>query len=333
MDTEVLKEQAQIPAISITDFRATKQDMLGLLVCFVIWMIIYALINKYLDMPEMLIVAQKKAAGDKKELHKVYKQHRKYVSSTIAMIMSVFTFVFSGYYFLNYGLTVGKWNNGLEYIQCTVVTSYFLADWVFALKYGQNDIVFAAHHILSLFIFGMPILYNRLGSESTIGIWFGEVSGPFVNLRDIFPLINHITLANTFAFLYSKKNVDAKEQKKRADFIILVNELIFVVTFIIARTYGFGYLVKEISYSQAPLLYKISINGMWFVSMIWLWQIAHKMSKILSLELFPNSFIFKKIYQILRTIRPIQPAFLLFSAWYTNRHTLAFHGVYEYFGF
>lgn len=55
-------------------------------------------------------------------------------------------------------------------------------------------------------------------------------------------------------------------------------------------------------YDDSPLFYKIQMVGLQVISMVWLWEILNKASK-LAWEKNPDSLVVKSLYEFLRANR------------------------------
>ena len=116
-----------------------------------------------------------------------------------------------------------------------------------------------------------------------------EISNPFINLRLCFDCMDDLSIGNLFRFLFGGGDVDNTECIKRGNMIRKINDIIFVVTFITARPLGIDILGYYIHTSQAPLHFKLTTMGLWFLSYIWIWEIINKVSKVLAMEVFPGN--------------------------------------------
>lgn len=159
--------------------------------------------------------------------------------------------------------------------------------------------------------YGTPFLYRRFASEGLVGMFVAEISNPFLNMRLIFEYMPDNSIANFFRFLFRSGNVDGAENKRRANLIRTINNVIFIIIFSIARPLGMEILGYNIHNSQAPLHFKISVMALWFLSYIWLWEIINKASKILATDVFPNNRILGETYKAMKAIRPYFPVYLM----------------------
>ena len=186
------------------------------------------------------------------------------------------------------------------------------------------------HHFICLTGYGTPFLYRRFASEGMVGMFLSDISNPFLNLRLCFDCIDDNTIGNFLRFLFRNGDVDSTECKRKGNLIKAINDVIFVVTFCIGRTFGYEFLVYYIHTSQAPLHFKLLVLGLWFLSYVWLWEIINKTSDVLATKVFPGNVILDKIHKFIKKCKPYLPVYLLVCAWMTSRHMMRYHGVYAY---
>jgi len=239
-------------------------------------------------------------------------------------------FSFGIYYFFTYGLRTDQECNDFEYAMTCLQISFFVLDFVTSLFFQHNDLKLIVHHTMAVIGYGTPFLYRRYGSESIFGMFLGEISGPFLAMREILPYVSDRALSNLSRFFYSNIPEDEVEEHRRAENVRTTNDFIFMITFIIARTCGFEYLFYYIHNSAAPLYFKLQASGFWFLGFVWMWEIFNKASKLFALELYPKNKIFNSMYKFFKAIRPLLPVYLLSILWYTNRHLLVQYKVYDY---
>ena len=147
------------------------------------------------------------------------------------------------------------------------------------------------HHTFCLIGYCTPFLYGRFASEGLVGMFLTEISNPFLNLRFVLDNIDDISIANFFRFLFSSDNCDGAENKRRANLIRTINNVIFISLFSISRPYGLEILGFNIHTSQAPIHFKLTMVSLYFLSYVWLWEIINKASKILATDVFPGNMI------------------------------------------
>ena len=326
--TQIPFSHQQMPPFSFTAIAATTSDYLHIIFYCFIWNITEKIILNYTPMPEYCISEYENAGQDPIALKKALNNFTQYKQNIKTIIHNIYGLVFGTYYVFTYGLRVDTWCNNLEYTMCKISLSYFVNDLISGFYYEQNDVWIHIHHVISIIGASVPFLYRRFGSEVAFATFLGEISGLFFQLRSVLPFIGNNSLANSFKFLFRNHNVDNAERKRRAELIRSLNEMTFVVTFIIARTFGFEFLGHQIQISKHPLILKLPF--LWFLSYFWLWDIVNKCTKVLATEIFPDSEISKKVYSFFKSIRPLKPLYLLTMLWYTSRHLLTYYKIYDY---
>lgn len=160
------------------------------------------------------------------------------------------------YYFCSYGLTEDTWCTSFEKIVCMIQIGYFLVDMMMGMYCGYIGVVMFFHHVLGFLGYCYPVFYNRFGSESIMVLAIAELSGPFLALRDILPLINDITLSKTFSLPFHGRDVDDKEHQNRAASIRNTNDVIFMICYIIARTFGLEYIFYRVQVGNSAFPFK-----------------------------------------------------------------------------
>ena len=206
----------------------------------------------------------------------------------------------------------------------TLSLSYMIVDWIIGFKHGQNDLKMNLHHIMAITGYGTPWVYRRYGSFSITGLFVGEFSGPFQTLRNILPYMDDKKLSTYF---YGEKGQNKELQHKQAENLRIINDLIFMVTFVFARMFLCEWLFFWIQYSDAPLYFKMQSSGLWFISFIWLWEIANKTVKLFADTLFPHINAFKILYGFLKKARPFMSVYLVWAFVFSNRY------IFDYYGF
>jgi len=287
MTQEITQAQA-MPAFEFSNIMVTKNDLLNLSVYIFGWLVILMVVMMYVPMPEKYAKELKEAGDDEKLKKKVMFKHLKFQNYVFSGINNTLAFGFGVYYFFAYGLIVDQWCNDFEYAMTTLQISFFMLDFVTSLFFGHNDMRLTIHHVMAVIGYGTPFLYRRYGSESIFGMFVGEFSGPFLAMREILPLISDRKLASVSRFMYSSDAKDEVEENKRAENVRTINDIIFMITFVIARTWGTEYLFYYIHHSAAPLYFKLQASGLWFLGFVWLWEIFNKASKIFAIDLFPK---------------------------------------------
>jgi len=138
-------------------------------------------------------------------------------------------------------------------------------------------------------------------------------------------------LAKSSRWFYSSDATDEKEETRRAGTVKALNDVVFMLTFILARTFCLDILLYTMHRSSLHLLFKLQSSGLYFLSYIWIWEIVNKAAKLFAVDLFPTVKIFSLVYKFFKSIRPLMPVYLLLMLWYTHRHLIAYYGVYDYF--
>jgi hypothetical protein len=107
----------------------------------------------------------------------------------------------------------------------------------------------------------------------------------------------------------------------------IANDIVFVIVFCAARTVLVDWLYVWTVYDDSPLFYKIQMVGLQVISMVWLWEILNKASK-LAWEKNPDSLVVKSLYKFLRVNRKwLTWVWMAFSVVFSIRYLLDYHGV------
>ena len=123
-----------------------------------------------------------------KELEKaILLKYTKYQNYWFSLINNVIAFAAGIYYFFAYGLIVDQECNNFEFALSQIQISFFTIDFITSFFFGQNDMKLAVHHIMAVISYSTPFFYRRFGSECMMGMVIGELSGPFLALREILP--------------------------------------------------------------------------------------------------------------------------------------------------
>lgn len=108
---------------------------------------------------------------------------------------------------------------------------------------------------------------------------------------------------------------------------MMANDIVFIVVFCGARTVLVDWLYVYSLYDDSPMFYKLQMVGLQVISMVWLWEIINKASK-LAWEKNPGSQLINSWYGFLRKNRKwLMWLWLAFSVVFSIRYLLDYHKV------
>lgn len=268
-------------------FEISRYEIIQLCVFVVFWHMITTLMNKYIKEPKQIIQL--------KEEHDYIKARNQYYLTYKSLIHSTYAALIGLYFVLNYSLTCSQTNTQFETLILSISYSYFVYDTILDCYYNVLSPMLIAHHAIVLIACFFPLAYRRYGTESIYAMLITEISGPFYHLRSILPFIG-------------------------SDLLKKVNDIVFMVVFTIARTVVISPVMRQTQYDKnAPLLFKLQQFGLWYLSLIWCWQIANSAAKILKEDIFPGWGIFRAFYGFMRYIRKFWVLFYIIALIYTSR--------------
>ncbi|KAK1298124.1 hypothetical protein QJS10_CPB14g00059 [Acorus calamus] len=121
------------------------------------------------------------------------------------------------------------------------------------------------HHLVSILGIGASFIYGSGGSEMVAALWLTEISSPFLHMREIL-----------------------KEFGYRDTDLNLAVDIIFSVTFSLARMGGGPYLAYLTLTADNLLFIKIMAVGLQLVSAFWFYKIVRMVKYKLSRRMAPN---------------------------------------------
>ncbi|KAJ3700701.1 hypothetical protein LUZ61_004406 [Rhynchospora tenuis] len=131
-----------------------------------------------------------------------------------------------------------------------VTLAYLIYDLIFTVLYKHCTLDNALHHIVSIIGLGAGLAYQKCLWELVASLWITEISSPFLHARDIL-----------------------KEFGIRDTDLNLLMDVLFAVTFSVARMVGGPYIVYVTLTADNPFLIKAMALGLQFVSVFWFYKI------------------------------------------------------------
>ncbi|KAG0493548.1 hypothetical protein HPP92_004542 [Vanilla planifolia] len=142
-----------------------------------------------------------------------------------------------------------------EQMQTLSVTfSYLIYDLICCQLDEQTSLDNTMHHLVSIVGIGAGLAYEQCGSEMVASLWITEISSPFLHMREIL-----------------------KELGYRDTNINLTFDILFAVTFSIARMVGGPHLLYATFMADNPILIKMMAMGLQLVSTFWFYKIMKMM--------------------------------------------------------
>jgi len=89
--------------------------------------------------------------------------------------------------------------------------SYFIYDTIAGIVFIEEKGIYRWHHVFTLLVLGIPLIFDRWGCQSVLGLFVFEISGPCLCLRRILPWTSD-------------------------DRVNLINDSIFMALFVVGRT-------------------------------------------------------------------------------------------------
>lgn len=127
--TAVMPE-AIMPSFSYLDIIMTKTDMLELFIYCCICMMLWKMIEMYVQMPDRLATELEEADKNERKRKEVILKFQEYKLSIRNFFNGVFCMICSTYYVFAYGLRVDTWCNEFEHFVSTVQVAYFLSGFI-----------------------------------------------------------------------------------------------------------------------------------------------------------------------------------------------------------
>ncbi|KAG0493525.1 hypothetical protein HPP92_004519 [Vanilla planifolia] len=150
---------------------------------------------------------------------------------------------------------VNNWSLVESLMQTLSVTfSYLIYDLICCQLDEQTSLDNTMHHLVSIVGIGAGLAYEQCGSEMVASLWITEISSPFLHLREIL-----------------------KELGYRDTNINLTFDILFAVTFSIARMVGGPHLLYATFMADNPILIKMMAMGLQLVSTFWFYKIMKMM--------------------------------------------------------
>lgn len=123
----------------------------------------------------------------------------------------------------------------------------------------------SVHHLVSIVGIGAGLAYQRCGSEMVASLWITEISSPFLHLRELLKEVGH-------------KGTDLN----------LAADVLFGITFSLARM-GLGpCLVYVTLTADNPFIIKAMASGLQLVSAFWFYKIVRMLKYKLAKRVAPS---------------------------------------------
>ncbi|XP_027090530.1 uncharacterized protein [Coffea arabica] len=152
-------------------------------------------------------------------------------------------------------------------IQTLAISGAYLIFDLACCQFSDNinlDTIF--HHLVCILGIWAGLASERYGSEMVAALWLGEISGPFLHLRDLL-----------------------KELGYRGTDLNLAIDILFAIIFTAARMIVGPYLTYAFLFSDSPLLMKAVALGLQLVSAFWVYKIVRMVIHKLSSKGMPSS--------------------------------------------
>ena len=137
------------------------------------------------------------------------------------------------------------------------MSGYFVYDLIYGIikKYNANDMHF--HHVVSLVFVAWPLFSGYNGAEAVEAIIQAEITNPFINGTEIFPM---------YGDGYPKQTMFC--------------QFAFLFTFIVVRVFWSTNSLRLLQLSDSSLAFKFVPTFIWALSMKWVWMMVNNGIKI-----------------------------------------------------
>lgn len=227
--------------------------LIELAVYTIIWCLVHESIYRLISPPQSVKLLE----GKDKDPKKRDLTFKLYVSYYPALLHAPMTTIMALLCLMYYGVSYGKATQGFESWPIKYSASYFLHDTFYGLRRKYNDQVITAHHVLIVMVMCYSWYRGMYGSEMCNGIVQGEITNPIYAVYDVLTHMGY-------------------EEARIRPLGIL-----FLASFIIIRMGISPGVMWQMQHSEADLFFKFIYTGMWTISMVLIWMMLNKISKLM----------------------------------------------------
>lgn len=214
-----------------------------------VWVAIHMAIYHYAPMPVGITRIR--------NVHDQMEEYNSYISYLPALLHAPVATVVGLYGFYCYPNKYGEPAQGWQWFPSYYSASFFIHDGIIGWYHGYLDPLMQAHHILMVIVVIWGIIVgDGYGKDLCYGIAWGEITNPLYSI--------HMIL----------------EWHEFPDPIVQGFGVVFIFAFFIARAVLMPIEVYRFQLGESDLLFKLTYTGMWVISMLLVWRMLNKVSKM-----------------------------------------------------
>jgi hypothetical protein len=218
------------------------------------WCLIHEVFYRFVRHPHSVT-----SLGDKEDVEKKKdKIFTTYVSYYPALLHAPVTTMLSLVCLYYYGVRYGDETQYLEYWPIKYSASFFLHDTIYGIAFKYNDRVVLAHHVVVILVLCYSWYLGMYGSDLCNGLAQGEITNPLYAVYDIMTHMGYLEAQ------------------------IRPLGIIFLASFILVRMGVSPWAMWQMQHGEADIVFKMIYTGMWTISMMLIWMMFNKISKLLS---------------------------------------------------
>jgi hypothetical protein len=200
---------------------------------FAAWTVLFLFVNFNLDLDPKL---GKRKINDIK-------------NRAVSIVHGLFALFVSGYHIYRDNPQYAEPASNIQHVIMLTSCAYFLYDFIACAYYGLADTGLVLHHAMCLIGIGSSELMNN-ATTALMGLFFAEVSNFPMHFRCIL---------RTFKMRYTK--------------LYELSEVLYIITYIIARGIGITYLtITAVPVSETPIVIRLTCLGLWAQSLYFVYE-------------------------------------------------------------
>jgi len=200
---------------------------------FAAWTVLFLFVNFNLELDPKL---GKKKINDTK-------------NRAVSIVHGLFALFISAYHIYRDNPQYAEPASNIQHVLMLTSSAYFLYDFIACAYYGLCDMGLVLHHGMCLIGIGSSELMNN-ATTALFGLFFAEVSNFPMHFRCIL---------RTFKMRYTK--------------LYELSEILYIITYIVARGFGITYLViTAVPVSETPIVIRLTCLGLWVQSLYFVYE-------------------------------------------------------------